>query len=146
MISPFYIDNVIVNLTAQDFLEPFVQRKCSRYKITLPLHNFLSIYICDVECRKGPLLPKIVFRFDFLHHWYLFVMNADHKFAALDWTYVSVQDTAGHRELKSIDGDFPTFEIYQNKPTNVEPSTSRALILQNASNIFRPISRRSGKT
>ncbi len=34
-------------------------------------------------------------------------MNADHKFAALHWNYASVQDTAGHSELKSIDGDFP---------------------------------------
>ncbi len=57
-------------------------------------------------------------------------MNADHKFAALDWNYASVQDTAGHRELKSIDGDFPTFEIDQHKPIDVGPSTSRALILQ----------------
>ncbi len=38
-------------------------------------------------------------------------MNADHKFAASDWNYASVQDTAGHSELKSIDSDFPTFEI-----------------------------------
>ncbi len=50
-------------------------------------------------------------------------MNADHKFAALDWNYASVQGTAGHGELKSIDGDFLTFEI-------VGPSISRALILQ----------------
>ncbi len=57
-------------------------------------------------------------------------MNADHKFAALDWNYASVQDTAGHNELISIDGDFPTFEIDQNKPIDVGPSTSRALILQ----------------
>ncbi len=57
-------------------------------------------------------------------------MNADHKFAALDWNYASVQDTSGNRELKSIDGDFPTFEIDQNKAINVGPSTSRALILQ----------------
>ncbi len=57
-------------------------------------------------------------------------MNADHKFAALDWNYASVQDTADHSEFKSIDGDFPTFEIDLNKPVDVEPSTSRALILQ----------------
>ncbi len=41
-----------------------------------------------------------------------------------------MQDTAGRRELKSIDDDFPTFEIDQNKPIDVGPSTSRALILQ----------------
>ncbi len=57
-------------------------------------------------------------------------MNADHEFAALDWNYASVQDTAGHSELKPIDGDFPTFEIDQNKPTDVESPTSRALTLQ----------------
>ncbi len=57
-------------------------------------------------------------------------MNADDKFAALDWNYASVQDTTGHSELKSIDVDFPTFEIYQNKPIDVGLSTSRALILQ----------------
>ncbi len=57
-------------------------------------------------------------------------MNADHEFAALDWNYASVQDTAGHCELKSLDGDFPTFEIGQNEPTDVGPSTSRALTLQ----------------
>ncbi len=57
-------------------------------------------------------------------------MNADRKFAALDWNYASVQDTAGHSELKSIDSDFPTFESDQNKPIDVGPSTSRALILQ----------------
>ncbi len=57
-------------------------------------------------------------------------MNADHKFAVLHWNYVSVQDTADHSELKSINGDFPTFEIDQNKPIDVGPSTSRALILQ----------------
>ncbi len=57
-------------------------------------------------------------------------MNAGRKFAALDWNYATVQDTAGHSELKSIDGDFPTFEIDQNKPVDVGPSTSRALIFQ----------------
>ncbi len=57
-------------------------------------------------------------------------MNADHQFTALDWNYASVQDTAGNSELESIDGDFPTFEIDQNKPVDVGPSTSRALILQ----------------
>ncbi len=56
-------------------------------------------------------------------------MNADHKFAALDWNYASVQDTAGHSELKSIDGDFPTFEIDQNELIDVGSSTSRALTL-----------------
>ncbi len=56
-------------------------------------------------------------------------MNADYKFAALDWNYASVQDTAGLSELKSIDRDFPTFEIDQNEPTDVGPSTSRALTL-----------------
>ncbi len=69
-------------------------------------------------------------------------MNADHEFAALDWNYASVQDTAGHSELKSLDGDFPTFEIDQNEPIDVGPSTSRALTLQD---IFRLIGRRSGK-
>ncbi len=62
------------------------------------------------------LLPKIVFWVDFSHHWYFFLMNADHKFAALDWNYASVQDTPCHSELTSIDGDFPRFEIDQNKP------------------------------
>ncbi len=57
-------------------------------------------------------------------------MNAYHKFAVLDLNYASAQDTAGQRELKSIDGDFPTFEIDQNKPIDVGSSTSRALILQ----------------
>ncbi len=57
-------------------------------------------------------------------------MNADHKFAALDWNYASVQDTAGHSELQLVDGDFSTFEIDKNKPIDVGPSTSRALILQ----------------
>ncbi len=57
-------------------------------------------------------------------------MNTDHKFAALDWNYASVQDTAGHSELKSIDGDFPAFEIDQNNPIDVGLSTSRALSLQ----------------
>ncbi len=52
---------------------------------------------------------------DFSRHWYLYVMNADHDFAALDWNYASVQDTAGHSELKSVD---------------VGSSTSRALTLQ----------------
>ncbi len=54
-------------------------------------------------------------------------MNADHKFAAVDWNYATVQNTAGHSELKS---NFLTFEIDQNKPIDVRPSTSRALILQ----------------
>ncbi len=72
-------------------------------------------------------------------------MNADHKFAALDGTYASAQDTAGHSEPKSTDGNFPTFEIDQNKPIDMGLSTSRELILQRASNIFRPISRRYGK-
>ncbi len=31
---------------------------------------------------------------------------------------------------KSTDGDFPTFEIDQNEPIHVGPSTSRALTLQ----------------
>ncbi len=57
-------------------------------------------------------------------------MNADHEFAALDSNYASVQDTAGHSELNSLDGDFLTFEIYQNEPVDVAPSTSRALTLQ----------------
>ncbi len=57
-------------------------------------------------------------------------MNADHKFTVLDWNYASVQNTAGHSELKLIDGNFPTFENDQNEPTDVGPSTSRALALQ----------------
>ncbi len=57
-------------------------------------------------------------------------MNANHEFAVLDWNYASVQDTAGNSELKSIDSDFPTFEIDQSEPIDVGPSTSRALILQ----------------
>ncbi len=36
----------------------------------------------------------------------------------------------GHSELKSNDGDFPTFETDQNEPIDVRPSTSRALTLQ----------------
>ncbi len=67
---------------------------------------------------------------DFSHHWYLYVKNADHEFSALDWNYASVQDTAGHSKLKSIDGDFLTFEIDQNEPIDVGPSTSRSLTLQ----------------
>ncbi len=67
---------------------------------------------------------------DFSHHWYSYVINVDHEFVVLHWNYASVQDTAGHSELKSIDGDFPTFEIEQNEPIEVEPSTSRALTLQ----------------
>ncbi len=47
-----------------------------------------------------------------------------------DWNYASVQDTADHSELKLIYGDFPKFEIYQNEPIDVGPSTSRALTLQ----------------
>ncbi len=57
-------------------------------------------------------------------------MNADHKFAPLDWNYASVQDTAGHSELKSIDDDFPTFKIDQNKPIGVGPSTTRVERIQ----------------
>ncbi len=75
-------------------------------------------------------MPKIVFWVDFSHHRYLLVMNADHKFTALDWNYASVEDTASHSEFKSIGGDFSTFEIDQNKPIDVGPSTFRALILQ----------------
>ncbi len=67
---------------------------------------------------------------DFSHHWYLCVMNADYEFAVLEWNYDSIEDTAGHSELKLIDGDFPTFEIDQNEPIDVGPSTSRALTLQ----------------
>ncbi len=37
---------------------------------------------------------------DFSYHWYLYVMNEDHEFAALDWNDASLQDTAGHSELK----------------------------------------------
>ncbi len=57
-------------------------------------------------------------------------MNAENKFTDLERNYASVQDTASHSELKSIDGDFPTFEIDQNKPIDVGPSTFKALILQ----------------
>ncbi len=57
-------------------------------------------------------------------------MNTDHEFVALDWNYVSAQDTAGLSELKSIDGDLPTFETDQNELTDVGPSTSRAMTLQ----------------
>ncbi len=56
-------------------------------------------------------------------------MNA-HEFAALDWNYASVQDTAGHSELKLIGGDFPRFEIDQNEPIDGRPSTSKAFTLQ----------------
>ncbi len=65
-------------------------------------------------------------------------MNADNKFAALDWSYASVQDTAGHSKRKLIVGDFPTFEIEQNKRIDVGPSTSRALILQEPVIYFNP--------
>ncbi len=57
-------------------------------------------------------------------------MNTDHEFAVIDWNYASVQDTTGYSELKLIDGDFPTFEIDQDEPIDVGPSTSRALSLQ----------------
>ncbi len=57
-------------------------------------------------------------------------MNADHKISAWDWNYASILDTAGQSELKSIDGDFPTFEIDQNKLIHVGSTTPRALILQ----------------
>ncbi len=49
-------------------------------------------------------------------------MNADCEFTGLDRNCASVQDTAGHSEFKSIDGDFPTFEIDQNERTDVGPS------------------------
>ncbi len=49
-------------------------------------------------------MPKIVFWVDFSHRWYLFVINAGYKFAALNWNYASVQGTAGHGKLKSLDG------------------------------------------
>ncbi len=55
---------------------------------------------------------------------YLFVMNVDHEFAALDWNYTFAHDTEGHNESKSIDDDFPTFKIDQNKSVDVGPSTS----------------------
>ncbi len=64
------------------------------------------------------------------NHWYLYVMNADNEFAALDWNYASVQEAAGHSELKSIDGDFLTFEIDQNEFIDTGLSTSKALTLQ----------------
>ncbi len=54
-------------------------------------------------------------------------MNVDHEFTALDWNYASIQDIAGHSELKSIDG--AAFEIDQNEPIDMGPSTSRALTL-----------------
>ncbi len=57
-------------------------------------------------------------------------MNAYHDFTALDWNCASVQDTAGHSELKLIDDDFPTFEIDQNESIDVGPSTFTALTLQ----------------
>ncbi len=82
---------------------------------------------------------------DFSHDWYLYVMNADHEFAALDWNYASVQDTVGHSELKSIDGidgDFSTFKIDQNEPMTIY---SQSIDFARTSNIFQPISRRSGK-
>ncbi len=50
--------------------------------------------------------------------------------APVYWNYASVQDTAGHSKLKSIDSDFPTFEIDQNDPVDVELSTFRTLTLQ----------------
>ncbi len=75
-------------------------------------------------------MPKIVFWVDFSHHWYLFVMKARHDFIVLDWNYASIQDTAGHSELKLIDDDFRTFEIDQNESIDVGPSTFKALTLQ----------------
>ncbi len=82
-----------------------------------------------MEYRKGSTVKNCIL-VDFSHHWYSNVINADHEFAALYWNYASVQDTAGHSELKWIDGDFPTFEVEQNEPIDVEPFTSRALTLQ----------------
>ncbi len=75
-------------------------------------------------------MPKIVFWADFSHHWHLFVMNAQYDFTELDWNYASVQDTAGHCELKLFDEDFSKFEIDQNESVDVGPSTSGALTLQ----------------
>ncbi len=57
-------------------------------------------------------------------------MNGHQDFTALDRDYASVQDTTGHSELKSIDDDFPTFEIDQNESIDVGSSTSKALTLQ----------------
>ncbi len=76
------------------------------------------------------LTAKNCISVDFSYHWYLYVLHVDHEFVALDWNYASIQDTAGHSELKSIDDDFPTFEIDQNEPIDVEPSTSGTLTSQ----------------
>ncbi len=68
-----------------------------------------------MEYRKGRYCQKLYFGLIF------HITGIDHKFAALDWNYASVQDTAGHSELKLIDGHFLTFEIDQNKPIDVVP-------------------------
>ncbi len=57
-------------------------------------------------------------------------MNVDHEFAVSDWNYASAQDTKGQSEVKSIDDDFPTFEIDQNEPVALGSFPSRALTLQ----------------
>ncbi len=86
--------------------------------------------ICDAKYRKEPYCQKLYIGWFFTSLLYLYVMNADHEFAVLHWNYASAQDTAGYSELKSIDGNFPTFEIDQNEPISVWLFTSRALILQ----------------
>ncbi len=60
-----------------------------------PLTWYIERDLTAKNCILGWFFTSLVF----------FVMNADHKFAALNWNYVSVQDTAGHSELRLIDGD-----------------------------------------
>ncbi len=41
---------------------------------------------------ESDLTAKNCILVDFSYHWYLYVMNEDHEFAALHWHYASVQD------------------------------------------------------
>ncbi len=81
---------------------------------------------------------------DFSHHWYLYVMNVDHEFTALDWNYASIQDTAGHRTQIAW-WWFPYIWNWPEWTYRCRTIYFQSIDIARTSNIFQPISRRSGK-
>ncbi len=100
-------------MTSQEDIIRNFRRNCTdmQNRINIIVCNFAINYKYVTWNKERDLIANDCILVDFSHHWYSYVMNVDHEFAALDWNQSSVQDTAGHSELKSLDGDFLNLKL-----------------------------------
>ncbi len=100
---------------------------CPRFS---PVCQYLKTkQICDVEYRKGPYCQKLYFGWFFTS--LLFIRNECRPWICSVRLKLCFCIRYCRSQWTQIDWcDFPTFEIEQNEPIDVRPSTSRALTWQ----------------